>query len=907
MIRSRWLRTAGGTLALLLATGPSWAGEGRIRRSPNAVKDEYIVVLSDTTPRAQVPEVAQRLASAHGGVLRRVWQDAVKGFSVRIPAGGAEGLSHRPEVKYVEENALMFPSASVPTNIDPATGATTADNRLWHLDAIDQSSPLATNEYSYCETGQNVHVYVVDDGVLRAHREFNNEATRVLDGFDASGDPAGFPASDPCRGPGLSNQPADGQADAPEVREHSHGTAVAALVAGRFVGAAREAKVVPIKVRPCARAGARKLNENTYNKTYATGEIVYVNGTYYRIKVGGTTGAQGTFPYTPWPDEANPCCQNWNGVQIEWIAPSTLPDSGAMTIEMAITGLNWILSPQNPYPRRPAVVTLSTFRVVGETGMGAFEDAIRALLQYEDGQGGRGITVTASANNQDANACDTSPARMSLNHKVVTVGGTMIRNNPEGNPATGGQFVNAAEPPHVIAKPTIFARWRCHAGDSSDCSGNIYANPPASAPLPPFTTEQQQRAYAYTQLGSNGGPCVTLFAPAKNITVPSTSSLVSYRNARATRGTASGTSWSAPIVAAMAARILQNASTYSVDQVYNALIARTAADLDPNELDPPGLIGTPNRVLRLTSVVVNDLPPTIQAGAGGASINVTATGTGTLTYELFEVDSRFDIGSYSRNAAASWRVQGPTMSPSFTVAAEQKSYFVRVKSNCGSADTNITTIQTCLAPAITRQPVGASITTGASYSLSVTASGDGPFTYQWYAGAKGDTSNAVGTNSSSLTVTAATTTSYWVRVTGACGSIDSEAATVTAVAPSTTGLTLYTIPGCRVLDTREASGSPAIGTNDVRLVQVSGNCGVPATAKAVALNVTAITPPAAGWLILYPSSVSRPFTSTLNYRAAKVRNNNAIIPLSPGGQLTVYNYNGVGATHVTIDLTGYFE
>src|ERR1700740_2005367 len=62
-----------------------------------------------------------------------------------------------------------------------------------------------------------------------------------------------------------------------------------------------------------------------------------------------------------------------------------------------------------------------------------------------------------------------------------------------------------------------------------------------------------------------------------------------YRDSRATGGNASGTSWSAPIVAGMVARILQNNTGYSVDDVYNAVMSRTTADLDPTELNPPNV------------------------------------------------------------------------------------------------------------------------------------------------------------------------------------------------------------------------------------------------------------------------------------------------------------------------------
>lgn len=70
---------------------------------------------------------------------------------------------------------------------------------------------------------------------------------------------------------------------------------------------------------------------------------------------------------------------------------------------------------------------------------------------------------------------------------------------------------------------------------------------------------------------------------------------------------------------------------------------------------------------------------------------------------------------------------------------------------------------------------------GQSATLSVTATGSG-LTYQWYVGAKGDTSTPiVGATRSIYTAGAVTaTTRFWVRISDGVRTIDSEAITVTA-------------------------------------------------------------------------------------------------------------------------------
>jgi hypothetical protein len=89
----------------------------------------------------------------------------------------------------------------------------------------------------------------------------------------------------------------------------------------------------------------------------------------------------------------------------------------------------------------------------------------------------------------------------------------------------------------------------------------------------------------------------------------------------------------------------------------------------------------------------------------------------------------------------------------------------------------------CTAPSISAQPAGSTITQGNSASLSVTAAGTSP-TYQWYIGNPPTTSSPVaGGTTASISVSPASTTTYWVRVTNSCGTADSNAATVTVNAP----------------------------------------------------------------------------------------------------------------------------
>ncbi len=89
------------------------------------------------------------------------------------------------------------------------------------------------------------------------------------------------------------------------------------------------------------------------------------------------------------------------------------------------------------------------------------------------------------------------------------------------------------------------------------------------------------------------------------------------------------------------------------------------------------------------------------------------------------------------------------------------------------------------APAITTQPASQEIASGATASLSVAASGD-DLTYQWYTGNSGDTASPVaGATAGTLDTGALTaSTSFWVQLTNAGGTADSETAVVTVAAPA---------------------------------------------------------------------------------------------------------------------------
>ncbi|MDQ6891923.1 MAG: tail fiber domain-containing protein [Acidobacteriota bacterium] len=124
----------------------------------------------------------------------------------------------------------------------------------------------------------------------------------------------------------------------------------------------------------------------------------------------------------------------------------------------------------------------------------------------------------------------------------------------------------------------------------------------------------------------------------------------------------------------------------------------------------------------------------------------------------------------------------------------------------------------------------------------------------------------------------------------------------------TNPLPFIAVAPCRVVDTRGPAGpygGPALSAESPRsFVVPAGPCpGIPTTAAAFSLNVTAVAPSGAGFLVVYPQGAAQPLVSTLNYLPGQTLANAAIVAAGPGGGITVMAGTG---THLIIDINGYF-
>ncbi len=122
----------------------------------------------------------------------------------------------------------------------------------------------------------------------------------------------------------------------------------------------------------------------------------------------------------------------------------------------------------------------------------------------------------------------------------------------------------------------------------------------------------------------------------------------------------------------------------------------------------------------------------------------------------------------------------------------------------------------------------------------------------------------------------------------------------------------YTLPPCRLLDTRNPTGPTGGGplqSGETWTFQAGGGCGIPNSARALSANVTAVGPSSAGYLTLFPTG-SPPATSAINFAAGQTRANNLVLVLSldsPGLFRITPSLSGAGSVHVLVDVNGWFE
>ena len=118
---------------------------------------------------------------------------------------------------------------------------------------------------------------------------------------------------------------------------------------------------------------------------------------------------------------------------------------------------------------------------------------------------------------------------------------------------------------------------------------------------------------------------------------------------------------------------------------------------------------------------------------------------------------------------------------------------------------------------------------------------------------------------------------------------------------------------CRLVDTRAGSGFPAgygppsmAGGGTQRTFVFTGQCGVPAGAQAISMNIAVWAPPTRGDARVFPAGAGTPLVSTLNWEAGILAlANAAVIQVGTAGGITV-QIDGASTVDIFIDVNGYY-
>ncbi len=230
------------------------------------------------------------------------------------------------------------------------------------------------------------------------------------------------------------------------------------------------------------------------------------------------------------------------------IVPLRVADcNGVVTSDWIAWAIDWIMNPStNPYWGQLGVASMSTFLFTQScvppnpdpraTAASYVENEINSLIghPYDASLGGcytpgfgswRGIPMVVSANNQNSGQSYTTPARMAYGNRYDA------STNPSGLQSCGNVI-------SVGGTDEQDQRWVCNPNVESCAAYETTCGYPTTNP----------------PTGSNYGRTVDIYAPAHNMRLAALSSSTSEVTTQSLR---SGTSYAAPLVAGIIARMQQ--------------------------------------------------------------------------------------------------------------------------------------------------------------------------------------------------------------------------------------------------------------------------------------------------------------------------------------------------------------
>ena len=300
------------------------------------------------------------------------------------------------------------------------------------------------------------------------------------------------------------------------------------------------------------------------------------------------------------------------------------------------------------------------------------------------------------------------------------------------------------------------------------------------------------------------------------------------------------------------------------------------------------------------------------AGAAPTSGTVTVTEiapTGLTVVSMAGTGWSCSANACSRSDALNPGSSYPPITITVNVASDAPSQVVNEVSvsGGGAAAISASSLATVIEPPIA--PVPTSPANGASgVVLAPTLSWIAPpvaASYDVYFGTSSAPPLVTSTTGSSYAPGALVSgaTYYWrIEARNAVGTASSTIWSFTTAATAPAGLRFVPVTPCRVADTRRTSSIAGNSSRDFAIPQ--SGCGIPPTAQAYSLNVTALPQGPLYYLTLWPTGLAQPLASTLNSWSGDVVANAAIVPAGTGGAVGVFVSN---TADVILDVNGYFD